>query len=160
MGVGGSKTKCIMKTSIKTNNLILYITILCLAIFASCSKNDDTKPDDNPANYSTLIVGKWKIITAVYFQEDSKDKRELSGKDEDYRNFEFTQDGKIKTDIDPKGKPYIISENQLYFNESDHIITKLDKKNLVFEKIVGINVEQAGKIGTLYGVYTGIRVTE
>jgi hypothetical protein len=30
----------------------------------------------------------------------------------------------------------------------------------VFEKIVGINVEQAGKIGTLYGVYTGIRVTE
>ncbi len=34
-----------MKTSIKTNNLILCITILCLAIFASCSKSDNDTPE-------------------------------------------------------------------------------------------------------------------
>jgi len=147
-----------MKTFNKTNFIILGIIVLGITVFTSCSKDKDTEPADaDPAEYPTLIVGKWDIYTESYFQENGSDSRVFMGKDEKSKMYEFTENGKLKTETDPKGQPYSVSGRQLIAGEATYTITKLDKKKLVFEKIVGRNTEQGGKTGVLYGVYTGTK---
>jgi len=143
----------IMKNPFK-NTLFAVIVI---GIFAVCSKNKDPEPVDDPADYSTLITGSWQIFAEAYFQENGKDTRELVGRDENAKSYEFTQDGKLMTDIDPKGEPYTVSGSRLTVGESIYTITKLNKKNLVFEQLVVRNTTQNDNAGMLYGVQTGNR---
>jgi hypothetical protein len=55
---------------------------------------------------------------------------------------------------------YTVSSNQLIVGGQECTITKLDKNNLVFEMITGENVDYEGRIGTVYFVYSGTRISE
>jgi hypothetical protein len=81
-----------MKTTNKTNRILLSIIILCMAIFTACSKSDDdTEP--TPAKEVDVYVSGYKSGTAVY-----------------WKNGEMTQlDKGIATDIAVSGNNVYLS---------------------------------------------------
>jgi len=140
-----------MKNINKSNHILFGIVLLCITAFTACSKNEPT-PDN-----SELILGKWSVFIDAYFQENGKSREFVQRMTTSPGVFEFGKDGKMK--IGEADKYYTVSGNQLILDK-EYTITKLDKKNLVFELITEENFDYEGRIGTVYYVVTGTRITE
>ncbi len=146
-----------MKNSYKTNRILFSAILLCFITFTSCSKSDDNNPEPTPDN-SELILGKWSIFLDGYFQENGKSREFIQRMTTSPVVFEFSKDGKMK--IGEEDNYYTVSGNQLIVGGQECTITKLDKNNLVFDLITGENVDYEGRIGTVYFVYSGTRISE
>jgi len=133
---------------VKSYTIYVLLAVFTLTTF-SCSKDKDKEPD-----YSMLIIGKWKIFTDYYFQENGQNNRELVERSSGFSYIEFKENGTIKNGDTESS--YSISGKQLTVNENLTTITKLDKSNLIFEGKQE-NYDYDGKTGTVYIVYTGTK---